>query len=130
MTGTEKRFYLGLGILIFFLVFGFFLHIAFSRIHTPIAEGFDAAVAAVSRGDLELGISLARQAAERWQNYRSVTAAVADHTPMDEIDSLMAEMEVFARFQDGEHFSAVCAQLAHLVRSVYDTHRLIWMNIL
>lgn len=126
----ERRFYLGVGILAVFLVLGIIVSFGFAKIHDPIATQLDNAASAATAGDLEEGIRLAMQAKDRWQQYWNCTASVADHTPMDEIDNLFAEMEVFAKTKDPEHFAACCAQLAQQVQSVYDAHRPAWPNIL
>ena len=126
----ERRFYLGLGILIFFLGLGLIVTFGLARIHEPVAENFSQAVQAALDGNLNEGIQLARQAESRWQRYRKITASVADHTPMDEIESLLAEMNVFAQAEDAEHFAACCAQLSRMVQTVADAHDPGWENIL
>lgn len=126
----ERRFYLGVGILVFFLVLGIFVTLGLAHIHEPIAQDLEQASRIALAGDLEAGTQLALQAKGSWQRYWGCTASVADHTPMDEIDSLFAEMEVFALAQDPEHFAACCAQLARLVQSVADAHNPAWENLL
>lgn len=126
----ERRFYLGLGILVLFLGLGLFVSFGLARIHEPVAESFSYAARQALDGNLSEGIELAQRAEDRWQRFRKATASVADHTPMDEIESLIAEMEVFAQAQDAEHFAACCAQLARMVQSVAEAHDPGWENIL
>lgn len=125
-----RRFYLGLGILVLFLGLGLFVSFGLARIHEPVSETFSRAAREALDGNLSEGISLARQAESRWQKYQKATASVADHTPMDEIESLLAEMKVFAEAEDGTHFAACCAQLSRMVQSVADAHDPGWENIL
>ena len=54
----------------------------------------------------------------------------ADHAPMDEIDSLFAQMEVYAQARDSLHFGSYCARLAELITAVSDAHQLNWWNFL
>lgn len=126
----ERRFYLGLGILLLFLALGLLTNYSLARIHQPVTEGFSQAAREALAGNLTEGIALARQAEHRWLRYRSVTASVADHTPMDEIEGLLAEMNVFAAAEDAEHFAACCAQLATLTQAIADAHNPAFENIL
>ena len=125
-----RHFYWGLGILVLFLGLGLFVSFGLARVHEPVSESFSHAAREALDGNLSEGISLAQQAESRWQRYQKVTASVADHTPMDEIERLIAEMEVFAQAGDAKHFAACCAQLARMVKSVADAHSPGWENIL
>lgn len=126
----ERRFYLGVGVLVVFLVLGLIASFGLAHIHEPIADTLAQASQAALTGDLAGGTQLAQQAESRWHAFWKTTASVADHTPMDEIDSLFAEMTVFAQAEDAEHFAACCAQLAKLVQSVADAHNPGWQNLL
>ena len=126
----EKRFYLGVGILVLFLALGLCISLGLSRIHEPVSQQFSHAAQKALGGDLDAGIAIARQAKTRWQKYRNITASVADHTPMDEVERLLAEMEVFAGAGEETHFAACCAQLSRVVQSISDAHDPGWENIL
>ena len=125
-----RRFYLGLGLLVLFLISGLLVTFGLARVHGPTAEAFSQAAEAALEGNLSQGIALARQAKDRWLQFRRATASVADHTPMDEIEGLLAEAEVFAGAEDAEHFAACCAKLARLVQGIADAHSPDWENIL
>lgn len=126
----ERRFYLGLGILAVFLALALLVSWGLDRIQQPISRDFSQAASEALDGDLQAGISLARQAQQRWQTFRKRVAAVADHTPMDQIEELLAEAEVFAQAEDAEHFAACCAQLSRLTQFISDAHDPGWENIL
>ena len=124
------RFWLGIGLLALFLVFGIWTTVAMTDVHEPMSRTLSEASQATLDGDLETGITLARQAKESWERHRRWTAAVADQTPMDDIDSLFAEMEVYAEARETVHFAACCAQLSAMVRSMGDAHAFSWWNFL
>ncbi len=115
----EKRFYLGLGILVFFLALGLFTHVAMDRATQPIATLLEEAAR-------ESDPAKARQAEALWEDRWAWIALAADHTPMDEIDSLFAQMEVC----EDTAFAGYCARLTELVEAVADAHRINWWNLL
>lgn len=123
----ERRFYIGIGLLGLLLVLGVFAAWAMEQGQMPLAEKLE--LAALSE-DLQTGIDLARQAKKQWKSCWKAVAAVADQTPMDEIDTLFAELEVYARENEQVHFAACCSQLASLLRAVAEAHKLSWWNML
>ena len=126
----ERRFWLGAGILAVILAAGIWTTAAMARLHEPVADTLDQAARAAVDGDMEMGVTLARQARSTWEGARCGTASAADHSPMDEIDSLFAEMEIYAQAEEEVHFAACCAQLSALTRSMSDAHSFTWWNLL
>jgi len=123
----ERRFYLGTGILLAILLLGLLTGWLMQQNQQPVAELLEQAAQAE---DLQSGVQLAQQAKEDWHKRWKAVAAVADHTPMDEIDTLFAEMDVYIREKEDVHFYACCSQLASLLRAVSEAHKLSWWNLL
>lgn len=126
----EKRFYLGIGILTVFLVLGLVISMAMDSASHPISQQLEQASQEALSGDLDTGISLAQQAKTNWKSAWQGIAMVADHTPMDEIDSLFAQIDALGTAGDAASFGAYCARLAELVEAVSDAHDLTWWNLL
>lgn len=126
----ERRFWLGVGILTLFLAVGLWAMFFMDAIHEPVCQKLEQAAQAAAAGDMDAGIGLAQQANELWSAHRRSTAAVADHTPMDEIDSLFAQMQTYANMHEQTHFAAYCARLSTLVRAIGDAHSLTWWNLM
>ena len=126
----EKHFYFGVGILLAFLILGFLVAFFMDTVCDPISLQLENAAVEAMSGDLEKGISLALEAKQRWAEDWKKMATVADHTPIDEIEGLFAEMEVFAQARDAEHFSACCAQLSRRMEAMADAHSLTWWNLI
>ena len=123
----ERRFYLGLGILLVVLSLGLLIGWLTDQAQAPAVALLEQAA---QTEDLQTAVPLAQQAKALWQNRWRRIASVADHNPMDEIDSLFAEMEVYAQAKEQVHFAACCSQLASLLRAVSDAHALNWWNVL
>ena len=125
-----KKGWLGIGILAAFLVLGLLVSSWMDRVHLPVEQLLQEAAEAAMEGDLEEGIVLAREAESLWSSSRKKTAAVADHSPMEEIDSLFQELWIYGAAEEAPHFAATSAALAYRVRAMADAHRLCWESLL
>lgn len=123
------RFWLGVSLLAAFLVLSLFVGFAIEQAQNPIAAQLEQATAACLRGDSEAGYRLARQARHNWQTCWHWVAAVSDHAPIDEIDSLFSQVEVYAQAGQPEAFAAYCARLSQLVLAVSEAHSLHLWNL-
>lgn len=125
-----KRFLLGIFILALLLGGGILIHKSLQFIHTPIAEHLEQAAHAALQENWSDALDLARRASARWQQFHRFTAAFADHTPMDEVDQLFAQLPFFAQERENPHFSAICQQLSDLARAMAESHGIKWWNLL
>ena len=126
----EKRFYLGVVILLLLLGLGIAATVGMKAVHSPVEEALkDSAELAVA-GDLPAALRQAREAYDLWQRSHRFTASLADHSPMDDTDTLFQEMLVYGQMGEVPHFAACCRQLAVLVQAIYDAHSFTWWNIL
>lgn len=78
----------------------------------------------------EEALALTRDARERWEGQWGLTAALADHGPMEQIDALFAQLEVYAGAEDWVAFAGVCAQLGSELQALGDAPSLSWRNLL
>lgn len=124
------RGWLGVGILAVFLVLGLVLSTAADNAHMPTGALLEQAAEKTLAGDFAGGIALGLEARARWQRQWKGTAAIADHSPMDDVDALFAEMEVYARSGEPPHFAACCKELSQRLEAIADAHRLSWWNVL
>ena len=124
------RFWLGVGLLVALLTLSVWTASSMEDLHGPISQTLELAAEQSLSGDLEGGVLLARKAKARWDGNWRRTAAVSDHTPMDEIDGLFAQMESYAAAGRAVEFSAHCARLAERIEAVGDAHKFTWWNLL
>lgn len=125
-----KRFWIGVGLLGVLLVAGIWVMVATNRIQMPISDLLAEAAEECLEGDFTEGIQLARQAQLQWRQHWQAIAAGANHQPMDEIDGLFAQMEVYARERQTMAFASCCARLSELVEAMGESHSLKWWNLL
>ena len=96
----------------------------------PYRQVLEQAAEQSLEGDLDGATALAMAAKARWERQHQGTATVADHNPMDDVDRLFAQMEVYAKAQEAPHFAACCVELAQLLQATADAHRFSWWNVL
>ena len=124
------RGWLGAGLLAVFFVLGLCLSTAADKTCLPTEDLLEQAAEKTLSGDFAGGITLGMEARTRWQKKWRAIAAIADHEPMDEVDALFAEMEIYARAGEQPHFAACCKELARRIHSFADVHRFSWWNVL
>ncbi len=117
-----KKFVIGLAVLSLLLISGLLVAKATENMYKPIISLLDEATDAALSGNFEAAKSSAAEAKKQWDTRKKATATVADHTPMEEIDHLFAEAEIYARAEEIPHFAACCAQLAAMVQAMGDAH--------
>jgi len=124
------RGWLGVGILIVFLVAGVVTAGAMDNAHIPTEKLLAQAAEKTLNGDFEEAVALGLEAKDRWEKHWNGTATVADHSPMDDVDALFAEMEIYAQTEEKPHFAACCKELSRRIQAVADAHRFNWWNVL
>ena len=111
-------------------VLGFLLQSAMDNLHTPAANALEQASEAALAEDWYSADALLAKAQQLWEKNYDLTAAVADHAPMEEVDTLFAELAVYSRRQEAVHFASTGVHLARLIRAVGEAHRFDLRNIL
>lgn len=124
------RGWIGIGILVVFLVVGLLVSCWMDQVHVPTEKLLEQAAEKTLQGEFEQAVALGAEAKSRWEQQWNGTATVADHSPMDDVDALFAEMEIYAKADEKPHFAACCQELARRVQAVASAHRFSWWNIL
>lgn len=125
-----KRTWIGIGLLAALLILGLFTARWMERCHSPVAGNLKQAAEAAMAQDWNRAELLADRARGSWERSRKITAVLADHGPMEEIDSLFAELKIFLLAREQVHFASVCGQLSRQVEAIGEAHGLMWWNIL
>jgi hypothetical protein len=125
-----KRSIWGIAILVALLILGIAIAAGMGNVHEGISDLLEQDATAAELGNWQQAEELTRQAEGKWQQYHHFTAAFADHTPMDELDGLFAELMIFLKNRESPHFASTCARLSLLAQAMADSHGLQWWNLL
>ena len=127
--GRIGRESIGLGLLVVLLFLGLYTSWDMGRTHDAISRQLeDAAWFALSE-DWEKARTAAAAAESSWQAHRDLSLLLADHTPMEEIDSLFARIGICSAARDSKEFSIHCAEASRKVQAMGDAHHLSWQNL-
>ena len=125
-----KRGWLGVGLLVVFLLASVLISGLMTDAHIPTRDLLQQAVDTTLAGDFDRAVELGMAAKNRWERQWNGTAIVADHSPMDDIDALFAEMEIYAKTEEKPHFAACCRELAQRLQAMAEAHKFSWWNVL
>ena len=124
------RGWIGLGLLTFLLITGLLVTGFMSRAHKEISRELEEAAVAAGAGNWREAAEDARDAYEDWQERWHLSAAFADHEPMEQIDGQFAQLWPYLEARDPVAFRALCRALARQVEAIGDAHGLNWWNLL
>lgn len=126
----EKHFWIGIMLLVALLLVALGITWFMTAIHTPSAQALEQAAQAALQGDIAKAQTLAEKAKVRWKRFRALSAAVAEHDPIEEADSLFAELQIYAAAGSAEEFAVCCAQLNTRILAIIQAHSPAWWNLL
>lgn len=125
-----KRFWIGILLLALVLAAGLWSGSRMRRIHTPCAVDLERAAACAMAEDWATASALTEQARELWNRNWKFSAAIAHHEPMDEIDALFEELEIYRAREETAAYCASCLYLSARVRDLGNSFQLSWWNLL
>ena len=125
-----KRSKFGFGPLLALLILGLVSTWAIIRSTAPITETLRRAGELVFLGDWDDAMASMAEAKGCWEKTYPLCASLTDHEPMEDINSLFAQLEVYGESRDTRNFVAVCALLAENLNAIGEAHTLKWWNVL
>lgn len=125
-----KRSKFGLGLLLALLILGILSTWAMVKTAGPITDTVRQAGDAAFLEDWEEAAQKMGEAKAAWEKRYPLCASLTDHEPMEEINSLFAQLEVYGKSRDSQNFAAVCALLAENLEAIGEAHSLKWWNVL
>lgn len=125
-----KRLVIGIVTLSLLFSAGLFVASSTQRLYQPIITLLEDATQNALKDNFPQAVRQAAEAKAIWDSHKKKTATVADHTPMEDIDLMFAEAEIYAKTEETPHFAACCAQLASMVQNMADAHAMNLWNLL
>ena len=125
-----KRGWFGAGLLLVLLALGITSSVLMQNFHKPLSQQLEQAGEYALEENWEKAVKIAESAEETWRKLWHFSAAVSDHEPMEQIDSLFAQLEIYRKAGDCLGFANTCASLSRQVEAMGDAHKLSWWNLL
>ena len=130
IAGLTLRELTAFGLLLVLLLSGLLSSWYMDRKHRTISRELEQSSWMALSGQWSDARERARVATTDWEKNRQLRAALADHTPMEEIDDLFEELNIYAAAGERTEFARCCAALSVRIRAVAEAHRLTWWNVL
>ena len=125
-----KRCWFGFGLLLILLGSSIWVTWHMDKTHTPMADTVEEAAQRALSGDWGNALALGQQAQDLWEQGWNISAAFADHEPMEEINGLFSQLKIYGQNRDPLGFAVVCAQLKESLEAMGDAHGFVWWNLL
>ena len=125
-----KRMWIGVGLLALALVAGILAAEWMEKTHGKIGDDIQKAAVQALEEEWGTATALTNRARRNWEKKRPVIAMLADHEPLDNIDSMFRQLEVYAAAGESAAFCAVCASMSQLLEALGDCHKCIVSNLL
>ncbi len=125
-----KRCWIGLGLLLLLLAAGALSTWRMGSFQKPIIAQVEASQTLAGQGDWDGAEAAVQSAQAQWEQGWGLSAALTDHAPMEQIDVLFAQLQVYAHARETAEYQALCAQVAVQLESMGDAHVPTWWNLL
>ena len=125
-----KRMWFGTVLLLILLIMGIFVTVSSNRLHSSTSQALFAAADAAEKGNWQTAAERYTLAMNRWQQRHHLVAAITDHEPMEQIDSLFAQLQPILTAQETLSFTSGCRALTVLIEAVGEAHAVNWWNLL
>lgn len=125
-----KRIWIGAGLLALLPALGLWAMLTMVHVHRSVADDLQQAAQTVEQTGLDSAAELAETAESNWKSHRRICAALSDHAPMDAIDAVFAQLDIYRQHEDATAFAAACAHLSQLVEALEEGNKLTWWNLL
>lgn len=124
-----KRVVFGVILLAALLVLGFVSQSFMVNAHQNSAFLLERAGLEALDDNWDMAQLLYNRAKRNWDKEYHLSAALADHDPMEDVDSLYAQLGIFAQQQETTHFAALCMETAKRLQAMADAHVLSWWSV-
>ena len=125
-----KRLWIGAALLIILLAGGISSTVVTEHFHHSLSRRLESTASAALAQDWEQTGELLHQCQSRWARNRNLIAAVVSHEPIEQIDMLYAQLEIYFQRRDSLGFSICCRALQHQTRALGETQSINWWNLL
>ena len=125
-----KRMWIGVGLLVLALVGGVLSAEWMDKTHESIGADIEKAAVHAMAEEWSQADALAHHARRAWEKKRPVIAALADHEPLETVDSLFDQLKVYSAAGDSTAYCVLCADLRQLLEALGDYNKLTVSNLL
>ena len=117
-----KRIWFGAALLILMLALGLLSSAIMERTWQAQSENLNCAASLAAEGDWAGARQLQDEAQTEWERKQLLVAALCRHEPIDQIDGLFAQLEIFSEARRAVSFGSTCVYLSQQLDSLGQSH--------
>lgn len=125
-----NRLWIGVGLLIILLGIGLGLLWGSHAFFTDFSKTLEQAGAFALSGNWQAAGQKVAQCKAQWDRFHDFWSSFTDHEPMEQMENLFSQLELYQIQQSEVDFSAVCRSLSHMARAIEESHSLRWWGVL
>lgn len=125
-----SRLWIGIGIMVVLLAAGIVFLCLSNDFYQDITADLEQAGQAAMDDNWQTAGQKMRESQKKWHRYRRFLSAITDHEPVEEMDSLFAQLQLYEQRRLNVDFAVICQSLSHLAEAIDESHNLKWWSIL
>lgn len=125
-----SRLWIGIGILVILLAMGIGLLWGSWTFFEELSQEVEQAGELALAGNWAAAGEKASQSKARWEQWRKFWSSFTDHEPMEQMEALFSQLELYEKQKLEVDFAAVCRNLAHTAEAIDESHSLKWWSVL
>ena len=118
------RFRIGLCLLLALLVLALGAQLGMAAAQKPVEQALKQALSAAQAGDFSAAQGALHRAWEHWDRARTLSAMLADHAFLVDVEANFAMLSLWAREQERGDFCSLCAATILRLGAISAAHRL------
>jgi len=125
-----NRLWIGVGLLLVILAVGFGFLWGSQRFYGELGDNLEQAGQLALEGNWTAATEKTRQSRQAWSRHHHFWSAFTDHEPIEDVQNLLSQLELYAQQRLSVDFAGVCFRLSHLAEAINESHHLKWWSIL
>ena len=125
-----NRLWIGIGVLVLLLAMGVSFLVVSLNFHEDFSHNLKAAGRSAMAGNWADAEKKLAHSKEKWQAYQQFWAASTDHEPVEQVQQLFSQVELFQIRRMDVEFASACYALAELSEVINEAHNLRWWSVL
>ena len=118
------RFRIGVGLLLALLVLSLGVQLGMAAAQKPVEKELKQALSAAWAGDFSATQEALHRAWQHWDRARTLSAMLADHAFLEDVEADFAMLSLWAREQERGDFCSLCAATILRLGAISAAHRL------
>lgn len=125
-----NKLWIGIGLMVILLLGGIGLlwgsNVFFDGFSRYVSEAGELALV----GDWSGATEKMNKSQRQWDTYRRFWASFTDHEPVEQVQTLLLQIELYRKEQREVEFASACRALSRVAENIEESHSLRWWSVL